>query len=170
MIKVYGTTAIFGAWRSFKNQPPNVDPKSGLAVMVQCGGTLAKACFRGRDFYVVLEAVGRAHQEHQEHLRSAQGGFWKRLSNSLKSSDLEGSAVRQHDTHKGAPVSRILTSRNLPAIIFHKICRSNAKSRPNCAHDAGVRRAKERARRTGASPAQLGLLYSPQDASLKIAR
>ena len=26
---------------------PNVGPKSGLAVVVQCGGTLAKACFPG---------------------------------------------------------------------------------------------------------------------------
>ena len=43
------------------------------------------------DFYVVLEALGGAHQEHQEHLRSAQGEFWRRLGNSPESSDLEGS-------------------------------------------------------------------------------
>ena len=48
-----------------------------------------------------------------------------------------GRAVRQHHTHNGAPVSRISTSGNLPAVIFSKVLRSNAKSRPNCAHDAG---------------------------------
>ena len=71
----------------------------------------------------------------------------------LKSSDLEGSTngpkdgekepncaddARQNHTRNG-PVSGILTSGNLPAVIFQKIWRSNAKSRPNCAHDAGVR-------------------------------
>ena len=106
--------------------------KSGLAVVVQRGGTLAKACFPGwlhcrrpriiglpfllegglegignavifqgscysvsptvrRDFYVVLEALQGAHQEHQEHIRSAQGRLWRRLGNSLKSSDFQGS-------------------------------------------------------------------------------
>ena len=48
-----------------------------------------------------------------------------------------------HHTHNGAPVSHILTSRNLPAMIFEKILRSNVKSRPSCAHDAGVRRAPD---------------------------
>ena len=44
-----------------------------------------------RDFYAVLEALGGAQQEHQEHLRGAQGGLRKCLGNSLKSSDLQGS-------------------------------------------------------------------------------
>ena len=172
--------------------------------MVQCGSTLAKACFLGwrqcprhsiigivglsflvrgaqegignalifegslknafsavrRDFYMVLEALGGVHQEHQEQPRSTQGGLWRRLGNSLKSSDLEESItapktekrspncvddarvrrararapppVRQHHTHNSAPVSRILTSGNLPAVIFHKIWHSNAKSTCIC--------------------------------------
>ena len=103
-------------------------PNPAWAVVVQCGGALAKVCFpewrpcprhsiirppflvRGareggnalifegslkdappavrRDFYVVLEA---SRGTHQERLQSAQGRFWRRLGNSLKSSDLEGS-------------------------------------------------------------------------------
>ena len=103
---------------------------SGLAAVVRCGGTLAKAFFPGWrpccrppvigppsflvrgareglanalifegsckdappavrcDFYVVLEALTSAHEEH---LRSAQQKFWRRLGNCVKSSDLEGS-------------------------------------------------------------------------------
>ena len=34
---------------------------------------------------------GGAHQDHQEHLPSAQGGLRRRLGNSLKSNDLQGS-------------------------------------------------------------------------------
>ena len=146
-------------------------PKSGMAVMVQCGGTLAKACFPGwhwcfrlsiigppflvrgaregignalifqgslkdappaarRDLYVVLEAVGGAHREHQEHLPCAQGGFWRRLGNSLESSDLEESINGPKEGEK----------------------------EPNCADDAPVRRvrarARARARRTPTSYAQ----------------
>ena len=44
-----------------------------------------------RVFYVVLEALGGAHHEHQEHIRGAQGRLRNRLGKSLKSSGLQKS-------------------------------------------------------------------------------
>ena len=76
--------------------PPTSYPphQSTLEVMVQCGGTLAKACFSGgapassdscfslalifegvsRNIYVVLEALGGAHQEHLPAHKDGPGG------------------------------------------------------------------------------------------------
>ena len=78
--------------------PPTIHHRTSVSRQGRRGGIGNALIFEGsfknappavrRDFYVVLEALGGAHQEH---LRSAQGGFWRGLGNSLKSSDLEGS-------------------------------------------------------------------------------
>ena len=140
-----------------KNQGPNMDPKSGMAVVVQCGGTLAKACFPG----------------------------WKEASTAPKREKRSPNCAHDAPVRRArAPARARLTPTSYgqwrtcflhfnvqkpPSYNIHKTWRSNAKSRPNSAHDAGV----WRARHTGASSAQLGLLYSLLGAfaaSLKIAR
>ena len=73
----------------------------GKALIFQDSSKEAPPAVR-HDFYVVLEALGGAHQEHQEHLRSAQGGLRRRFGNALKSSDLQGS-IRDHKEGEQEP-------------------------------------------------------------------
>ena len=141
-----------------------------------------------RDFYLVLEALGGAHQEHQEHLRSAQGRFWRRLSTSLKSKDLKRS-ITSPKTEKRSPNSvddaRVWRARRTPTSYAQwRTCfsRFNVRKPPGCNIPQNLAFQREirtqvcascwrtqRARRT----AQLGLLLSlfgAVDVSFQIAR
>ena len=62
----------------------------GNALILERGSKDVSPALR-RGFYLVLEALGGAHHEHQEHLRGAQGRLRTRLGNSLKSSGLQKS-------------------------------------------------------------------------------
>ena len=81
------------------------------------GNALLSSCRDGspavrREFCVSLAAPGRAHHEHQEHPRSAQGRLQDHLGHSLKSNDVQGEVSKP-------PMRK--------------------KSSPNCADDACVR-------------------------------